>query len=231
VLSVLAGKDGIEPDAAARAWGLAERFKPIIQGNKKTRAMLADAIDNRDPSDGLARAVRNALTEESSLTMTGRLRARCSFRAARNNVFQGLAADGGILALWKLFRQGYRITMFVHDELVVSVPNNGKGHIHADVVARVMQDEMSKVLAGMPVGTESFVSGSFSKRDKLKPGELCPHQAQHDGEQQTAPRASVAVKVKGLVKRTGVITGRGKAPKPTTPADADDGWDPGELPF
>ncbi len=231
VLSVLAGKEGIEPDTAARAWGLAQRFKPIIQGNKKTRATLADAIDNREPSEGLAYTVRNSLTEESSLTMTGRLRARCSFRAARNNVFQGLAADGGILALWRLFRQGYRITMFVHDELVVSVPNNGKGHIHADVVARTMQDEMSKVLAGMPVGTESFVSGSFSKRDKLKQGELCQQLPQHDGEQQTAPRASVAVKVKGLVKRTGVITGRGKAPKPTKPADADDGWDPGPLPF
>jgi hypothetical protein len=33
------------------------------------------------------------------------------------------------------------------------------------------------------------------------------------------------------VKRTGVITGRGKAPKPATPEDADDGWNPGELPF
>jgi len=231
ILNVLSGKSLVSPDAAARAWGLAQRFKPILQGNKKTRAMLADAIEKTEPSDGLARAVRNALTEESSLTMTGRLRARCSFQAARNNVFQGLAADGGILALWSLFRQGYQITMFVHDELVVSVPDNGKGHLHAEVVARTMQDEMSKVLAGMPVGAESFVSGSFSKHDRLKPGEVCNRHHTPGSDTQATPRASVAVTVKGPTPRRKPTHERHRAPTPKPPNGADDGWMPDDLPF
>ena len=55
-------------------------------------------------------------------TLTGRLRAKASFCARHNTVFQGLAADGAKLGLWNLWRAGFRIVNFIHDEVLVEVP-------------------------------------------------------------------------------------------------------------
>jgi hypothetical protein len=47
--------------------------------------------------------------------LTGRLRAAATYSARHNTVFQELAADGSKLALWLLWRAGYRIVNFIHD--------------------------------------------------------------------------------------------------------------------
>ncbi len=157
--------------------------------------------------------------------MTGRLRARCSFSAARNNVFQGLAADGAIQALWRLFRQGYRITMFVHDEIVVAVPDNGKGHIHAEMIARTMEEEMAKVLGGMPVATEAFVSATFSKKDRLDAGKI--------GVEITAPGdTSITGSVTGGLAKSFTVQGPAKrAPRDTSWKIRKPMTDPTDIPW
>ena len=226
--------DSLEPDTVAHAWTLAQRFAGIIQGTKKNRLRLIAQLEAREPSKDLHDAVKRAASAESSTTLTGRLRARCSFAAARNNIFQGPVSDGAVLALWRLWRMGYRPALFVHDELVFAVHDDGKAHIHAEHIAQVMQEEMSRVLFGIPVGIEWFASRSFSKRDKLSPGELAcnkedpgttpgpttPQPAgQPFGGMQKAGSVKVAAPKARSSKGTGVVQGLNRKRKPFKLAD------------
>jgi hypothetical protein len=70
----------------------------------------------------LQRAALSLVDREPVFTLTGRLRANASYCARHNTVFQGLAADGAKLALWLLWRAGYRIVNFIHDEVLIEIP-------------------------------------------------------------------------------------------------------------
>ena len=48
------------------------------------------------------------------VTLTGRLRARCSFTQACNTGFQGLSSDCSKLAMWNLTKAGYRMVNMIH---------------------------------------------------------------------------------------------------------------------
>ena len=145
------------------AWQAAKQLGAFIRGTAKQRKRFTEAIDNRTPSTQLETTIRRAITEESSITITGRLRAKCTFAAARNCIFQGLAADGAILALWKLWREGYQVSLFVHDEIVVSVPSAEPVVTHLRIIRRLMEETMSETLHGLPVKTEGFFSLSFKE--------------------------------------------------------------------
>lgn len=162
VLSVLKSGQSqrLEVDVA---WQVAKQLGPYIRGPAKQRKQLKEAIDKRLPSRLLELTIRRAITEESSITTTGRVRAKCTFSAARNCIFQGLAADGAILALWKLWRSGYQVSLFVHDEIVVAVPKAEPVHLHLRIVQRLMQEVMSETLHGLPVKTEAFFSDSYKE--------------------------------------------------------------------
>ncbi len=101
-------------------------------------------------------------------TYTGRLRAAASFSASRNTVFQGLAADGAILSLWSLWRAGFRIANFVHDQIVVEVPEDGSLEARQAEVERLMVEAMQKVLPGMRVEVETQITRSLDKRDQVE---------------------------------------------------------------
>jgi hypothetical protein len=152
-----------------RLWSAAEQLKPLLPAKSATQRRHLKALEERKPSPGLAAAVRRALTPQAGLNMSGRLRANCSFTEARNNVFQAIAADGAILACWRLLRLGYDIRLFLHDEIVTQVPDDGRHEEHVKIISEVMIGEMSKVLKGLPVKVEATVSRSFSPRDKVQP--------------------------------------------------------------
>src|SRR5262249_11263560 len=82
----------------------------------------AQALQNHVPSNALRRAVKTIADGGRVMTMTGRLRAAAKYTARHNTIFQGLAADGAKLALWKLWRADFRIVNFIHDEVLVEVP-------------------------------------------------------------------------------------------------------------
>lgn len=50
----------------------------------------------------------------TAFTVTGRTKRGCTFCAACNYAFQGLASDGAKLALWFLYRAGFPMVNFVH---------------------------------------------------------------------------------------------------------------------
>ncbi len=59
--------------------------------------------------------------KETVVTRTGRICARVDYCAARNTLFQGLAADGAKIALYRLV-QKFRAVNFIHDEFILEIP-------------------------------------------------------------------------------------------------------------
>src|SRR4029077_4189500 len=95
---------------------------------------LSEALTKRQPSEELAARICHA----GVATLTGRIRGRVHYSQARNTPFQGLAADGAALALFALVREGFRVVGFVHDEVLVELPDEG-GFVSESVVERVTE--------------------------------------------------------------------------------------------
>jgi hypothetical protein len=112
----------------------------------------------------------NRLFGSSAVTWTGRVRANTSYGQSHNTPFQGPAADGAKLALYRLIREGYRVVAFVHDEFVIEMPDEGgyvsRGRI--DRITKILCDEMEEVLGGtLPAAVEATLSTCWSKRAGL----------------------------------------------------------------
>jgi DNA polymerase I-like protein with 3'-5' exonuclease and polymerase domains len=99
-------------------------------------------------------------------TLTGRLRAAAGFTARRNTVFQGLTSDGAKLALWRVWRAGFRVVNFVHDELLVEVPAGSDLTAHAGRVQTLMVEGMRAVLPDVRVGVEYAATARWAKGAK-----------------------------------------------------------------
>jgi hypothetical protein len=136
---------------------------------------LKEALEKRQPSEGLVAQVCHAGVG----TLTGRIRGRVRYSQVRNTPFQGLAADGAALALFDLVEEGFRVVAFVHDEVLVELPDEG-GYVSEDKFRRIediMCRAMEQVLVGsIPVGCESALSARWNKKAKLvvKDGKVCP---------------------------------------------------------
>src|SRR5262249_3869670 len=126
---------------------------------------LADPLQNRVPSKQLARRVCQA----GVATLTGRIRGRATYSQCRNTPFQGLAADGAALALFALVKEGFRVIGFIHDDVLVELPDQGDYVAEATVrrVEEIMVREMERVLGDVPAGVESALSTRWDKRAKL----------------------------------------------------------------
>lgn len=104
-------------------------------------------------------------------TLSGRLRANASYCARHNTVFQGLAADGAKLALWFLWRAGYRIVNFIHDQVLVEVPADADLQAHASRIEELMKQGMKLVVPDVAVGvsyaaTDRWYKGAEAVRSK-----------------------------------------------------------------
>jgi hypothetical protein len=100
-------------------------------------------------------------------TVTGRLRASATFCSARNCAFQGPAAGGAILGLWRVWRAGHRVVDFVHDQVVVESPDGGGIAGRALEVEGLMRQGMLAVIPGMRVGVETVVTRSLDKKERV----------------------------------------------------------------
>jgi hypothetical protein len=125
----------------------------------------AAALANREPAGALWAAARDWAGRRSVFTVTGRLRADTTFCSARNCVFQGPAADGAILGLWRVWRAGYRVVDFVHDQVVVESRKDDDAPARAEDVGRLMREGMQQVVPGMRVAVETVVTCSLNKKE------------------------------------------------------------------
>jgi len=124
------------------------------------------------------------LFPNSVATLTGRVRGNVSYTQARNTPFQSLASDGAKRALGKLVLGGYRVVGFVHDEILVELPDQGDYVDRSTVegVVKIMVDSMQEMTGDVPVKCEYTLSDRWSKNAELI----------RDGEKVRAWRPSVS---------------------------------------
>jgi DNA polymerase I-like protein with 3'-5' exonuclease and polymerase domains len=126
---------------------------------------LTTLLQRRQADIRLWEAVRNWAGRRPVFTLTGRLRAHTTFCSSRNALFQGPAADGAILALWNVWRAGYHLVDFVHDQLVIESPADDHMAERIAHVEALMKQGMASVVPGMLVKVETVVSRSLNKQD------------------------------------------------------------------
>ena len=104
---------------------LARRDRVLLaQGpaaSPRAEACLAAKLERHEADEELWEAVRDWAGPRPVFTVTGRLRANALFGSSRNTPFQGPAADGAILGLWRLWRAGYKIVSAIHDQVVIEI--------------------------------------------------------------------------------------------------------------
>jgi 5'-3' exonuclease len=126
---------------------------------------LAAKLEQRQADNQLWDTVRNWAGRRSVFTVTGRLRANATFCSSRNCIFQGPAADGAILGLWFIWRAGYKIVNFVHDQVVVESLADDKVRDRVAHVEQLMKAGILAVAPGMLVKVETVITRSLNKKD------------------------------------------------------------------
>jgi DNA polymerase I-like protein with 3'-5' exonuclease and polymerase domains len=132
--------------------------------SKKERALL----EARRPSKELIKEIVRLADQAPCFTATGRLRNKAGFCARCNTLFQGLASDGAKLAMWKLWRAGYRIVNFIHDEFLIEVPEDSNLKEHAGRIEKLMIQGMRLVVPDVAIRVEYSASDRWSKSAKKK---------------------------------------------------------------
>ena len=109
------------------------------------------------------------LFDTSAVTLSGRIRGNTGYTQQRNTPFQSLASDGAKRALWRLVLAGFRVVGFIHDEILVELPDQG-GYVDqylVDAVVKIMKDSMQEMVGDVPVGCEYALSVCWSKNAEL----------------------------------------------------------------
>jgi hypothetical protein len=142
---------------------------------------LAELLEARQGGEEL----HGLLFREDVATLTGRVRGNVRYTQAKNTPFQSLAADGAKLALGELLYAGFRVVGFVHDELLVELPDQG-GYVDQKVceqVKRLVCGAMARVTGAVPVDAEYTLSRCWSKEATLivKDGMVYPWEPKASG--------------------------------------------------
>lgn len=101
-------------------------------------------------------------TKYTHTTLTGRVRADCTYTAYLNTGFQGLAADGIKIAMYYLDFQGVDVVAMIHDELVSEVPNSLVDKYVA-IQENIMIKGMRQVIPDVEVKVETQIAKQYCK--------------------------------------------------------------------
>eukprot|EP01125_Pyxidicula_operculata_P011357 TRINITY_DN3721_c0_g1_i2.p1 TRINITY_DN3721_c0_g1~~TRINITY_DN3721_c0_g1_i2.p1 ORF type:complete len:435 (+),score=100.87 TRINITY_DN3721_c0_g1_i2:1388-2692(+) len=99
-------------------------------------------------------------------TLTGRIRGKVGFTQACNTAFSGLASDGAKLAMWKLTMRGHRLVGFIHDEILVEIPESSNWDETIKEINEITCSEMSRLTGTIPISCEYSLSRVWSKEAK-----------------------------------------------------------------
>ena len=116
--------EDLDEETADQLWDLAQRFESILPERTLAEKAIKKSLKIRKPSPALATAVKRYLMEEGVVVQSGRIRNYTKFTESRNGVFQGNGADSVILAAYDLVRAGFDLQMIIHDEVVISIPDD-----------------------------------------------------------------------------------------------------------
>ena len=98
---------------------------------------------------------------------TGLVRGGATFTMRRNTPFQSDAATGAKLALWELYRHGYRVVAFVHDEFLVELPVGADYRHEAETIKTIICQAMEMVTVTVPIDAEYVLTHRWSKSAEL----------------------------------------------------------------
>ena len=102
-------------------------------------------------------------TKAVAATVTGRLRAGCTFTQAKNFPFQGLAADGAKISLFNLITSGFRVLNYVHDEFVIELLDDGSLSERRSEAEQIMIQGMKSACPDMEIRIESEICDYWKK--------------------------------------------------------------------
>jgi hypothetical protein len=162
--------DPYSGELIAHVWRVLQQ----LNCNQQLRTELAA----EQPSVELARRVFWG----STTTLTGRLRGHVGFTQRANSPFQGLAADGNKLALFRVLRAGYQVCGFVHDEMLVLIPDGAEYDRAVEQVQQILACAMAELTPGVPIATEYLLADRWYKSVDEQPrdatGRIVPYTAQ-----------------------------------------------------
>lgn len=95
-------------------------------------------------------------------TVTGRRRARCSYTEFLNTHFQGLAADGCKLALYRCLKEGLHMVLVMHDQIMVEASREDADSVR-ESLEKCMIEGMCEVITSTKVTVESQITERFTK--------------------------------------------------------------------
>ncbi len=145
------------PNWVRTLWSLADDL--LKKATKPVPPEIELAVHSRQGSGKLSMF----FSSSAAVTLTGRIRSNLTYTESKNSPFQGLAADGMKLALWKTIKEGYRVVAMIHDELIVEVPEATAEKDHTRLV-EIMKETMSDVISNLvPISLESHVGSCWSK--------------------------------------------------------------------
>lgn len=99
-------------------------------------------------------------------TITGRIRSNSDYCSALNTRFQGLASDGAKFALFDIWRAGYKIVNFIHDEIIVELPIDSELNKKALKVGELMIKGMRRVTPNTSIKVEGAMFVQWNKKAK-----------------------------------------------------------------
>lgn len=142
---------------ARKVWeGLRKAYLLSRSVKGKANERIEAALRDEDTGRSIARL----FFPTRAVTLTGRVWSDVNYRQAHNAQFQGLAADGAKLALYRLVREGYRPLIFVHDEVILEVRDDHSKEKVAAEIGRVLIEEMAHVISDVSIRVE----GKFMQR-------------------------------------------------------------------
>lgn len=128
-------------------------------GELNNNPRLRNSIAKRATSEQLA----NDLSMGPVVTTTGRVRGRVGYSQSKNTPFQGLAADGAKLALWRLYLAGYRTVAFIHDEMLIELPSTADHTESARQIEQILCEAMGELTGDVPIACEYALADRWSK--------------------------------------------------------------------
>jgi DNA polymerase I-like protein with 3'-5' exonuclease and polymerase domains len=134
-----------------------DRLQPLAA---RLGGPFREHLQRRRPGQPLFAEVKKLIDKAGVLTITGRLRAKASYSARRNTVFQGAASDGAKLALYRLWRDGFTVVAFIHDEVVVEVDETADLPRVKKQIDDILIASMSEICPDVKIEVE----GSFRRR-------------------------------------------------------------------
>ncbi|MFA7158876.1 MAG: DNA polymerase, partial [Kiritimatiellia bacterium] len=177
VLMRIAG--GAQKTSAGRLFAKNEidwAWSKIVESPATSVKRLQAAIEKRTGSRELQQAI---IPGQVAVTPSGRIRADCRYCESRNTPFQGMASDGAKLALYDLARARFRVVAFIHDEVLVEVPECGDYRPAAEAISGIMISAMKRVCPDVTIRTEYAVMRRWCKDAKAtydSAGHLVPYE-------------------------------------------------------